>query len=121
VAHFYTNRCHTRIAGMLALLGLFPIIGGLFQAMPQPVLGGATLLMFASVVASGIKILSGVNLNRRSTLILVASLGLGMGVSFVPDALANTPYLIRGVFSSGIATGGTVALLLNMIVPGPRE
>jgi xanthine permease XanP len=109
------------IAGMLALLGLFPIIGGLFQAMPQPVLGGATLLMFASVVASGIKILSGVNLNRRSTLILVASLGLGMGVSFVPDALANTPYLIRGVFSSGIATGGTVALLLNMIVPGPRE
>lgn len=109
------------IAGMLALLGLFPMIGGLFQAMPQPVLGGATLLMFASVVASGIKILSGVNLNRRSTLILVASLGLGMGVSFVPDALANTPYLIRGVFSSGIATGGTVALLLNMIVPGPRE
>ena len=109
------------IAGMLALLGLFPIIGGLFQAMPQPVLGGATLLMFASVVASGIKILSGVNLNRRSTLILVASLGLGMGVSFVPDALANTPYLIRGVFSSGIATGGTVALLLNMIVPGARE
>ncbi len=44
-----------------------------------------------------------------------------MGVSFVLDALANTLHLIRGVFSSGIATGGTVALLLNMIVPGPRE
>ncbi|PSN12257.1 xanthine permease XanP [filamentous cyanobacterium CCT1] len=109
------------IAGILFLLGLFPIIGGLFQAMPQPVLGGATLLMFASVVASGIKILSGVEMNRRSTLILIASLGLGMGVSFVPDALANTPYFIRGVFSSGIATGGTVALFLNMVVPGVRE
>ena len=109
------------IAAILFLLGLFPIIGGLFQAMPQPVLGGATLLMFASVVASGIKILSGVNLNRRSTLILIASLGLGMGVSFVPDALVNTPYLIRGVFSSGIATGGMVALVLNMVVPGSRE
>jgi xanthine permease XanP len=109
------------VAGILFLLGLFPIVGGLFQAMPQPVLGGATLLMFASVVAAGIKILSGVEMNRRSTLILIASLGLGMGVAFVPDVLANTPYFIRGVFSSGIATGGTVALVLNMVVPGVRE
>ncbi|MEA5452452.1 hypothetical protein VB780_28015 [Leptolyngbya sp. CCNP1308] len=52
--------------------------------------------------------------------ILVAALGLGMGVSFVPDALANTPSLICGMFSSGIATGRTVAMLLNMIVPGTR-
>jgi xanthine permease XanP len=109
------------IAGMLFLLGLFPFIGGLFQAMPQAVLGGATLLMFSSVVTAGIKILSGVNLNRRSTLILIVALGLGMGVSFVPDALENTPYLIRGVFSSGIATGGMSALILNMVIPGSRE
>ncbi|MGD1861303.1 MAG: uracil-xanthine permease family protein [Leptolyngbyaceae cyanobacterium] len=109
------------IAGFLFLLGLFPIIGGLFQAMPQPVLGGATLLMFSSVVTAGIKILHGVNLTRRNTLILIVSLGLGMGVAFVPDILANTPYLIRGVFSSGIATGGMMALVLNMIIPGKRE
>lgn len=109
------------IAGFLFLLGLFPIIGGLFQAMPQPVLGGATLLMFSSVVTAGIKILHGVNLSRRNTLILIVSMGLGMGVAFVPDILANTPYLIRSVFSSGIATGGMTALVLNMVIPGKRE
>lgn len=109
------------IAGFLFLLGLFPIIGGLFQAMPQPVLGGATLLMFSSVVTAGIKILHGVNLSRRNTLILIVSLGLGMGVSFVPEILENTPYLIKSVFSSGIATGGMVALILNIIIPGNRE
>lgn len=109
------------IAGFLFILGLFPIVGGLFQAMPQPVLGGATLLMFSSVVAAGIKILHTVNLSRRNTLILVVSLGLGMGVTFVPEILENTPYLIRSVFSSGIATGGIAALALNMVVPGARE
>jgi len=109
------------IAGFLFLLGLFPIIGGLFQAMPQPVLGGATLLMFSSVVTAGIKILHGVNLSRRNTLILIVSLGLGMGVSFVPEILENTPYLIRSVFSSGIATGGMAALVLNIVIPGKRE
>ncbi|MFP4296367.1 MAG: uracil-xanthine permease family protein, partial [Spirulinaceae cyanobacterium] len=109
------------IAGILVLLGLFPIIGGLFQAMPQPVLGGATLLMFSAVVASGIKILHEVNLTRRNTLILIVSLGLGMGVTFVPEILDNTPYLIRSVFSSGIATGGLSALVLNIVVPGDRE
>ncbi|MGP1385228.1 MAG: uracil-xanthine permease family protein [Thainema sp.] len=109
------------IAGMLFILGLFPIIGGLFQAMPQPVLGGATLLMFSSVVTAGIKILHGVNLSRRNTLILIVSLGLGMGVSFVPEILENTPYLIKSVFSSGIATGGMAALVLNIVIPGSRE
>ena len=109
------------IAVILVLLGLFPIIGGLFQAMPQPVLGGATLLMFSSVVAAGIKILHGVNLSQRNTLILIVSLGLGIGVSFVPEILENTPYLIKSVFSSGIATGGIAALVLNIVVPGSRE
>lgn len=109
------------IAGILFLLGLFPIVGGLFQAMPQPVLGGATLLMFSSVVTAGIKILHEVNLSRRNTLILVVSLGLGVGVASVPEILENTPYLLRSVFSSGIATGGMAALVLNIIIPGSRE
>ncbi len=109
------------IAGILVLLGIFPIIGGLFQAMPQPVLGGATLLMFSSVLAAGIKILYEVNLSQRNTLILIVSLGLGIGVSFVPEILEKTPYLIKSVFSSGIATGGIAALVLNMVVPGSRE
>ncbi|HBZ98311.1 MAG TPA: xanthine permease XanP, partial [Pseudomonas sp.] len=45
------------IAGLLILLGLFPVVGGVLQAMPKPVLGGATLIMFGTVAIAGIKIL----------------------------------------------------------------
>jgi len=46
------------IAGLLILLGLFPVVGGVLQAMPKPVLGGATLIMFGTVAIAGIKILA---------------------------------------------------------------
>ncbi|MEM8504170.1 MAG: nucleobase:cation symporter-2 family protein, partial [Cyanobacteria bacterium P01_D01_bin.1] len=70
------------IAAIFALLGLFPIVGGVLQAIPQAVLGGATILMFGSVAAAGIKIISTIELGRRETLILATSLGLGLGVTF---------------------------------------
>ncbi|NET10610.1 MAG: purine permease, partial [Symploca sp. SIO2B6] len=67
------------IAGIFVLLGLFPIVGGIFQSIPQPVLGGATIIMFGTVAVAGIKILSCVNLTKRNSIILAVSLGLGLG------------------------------------------
>ncbi|NET49703.1 MAG: purine permease, partial [Merismopedia sp. SIO2A8] len=58
------------IAGIFVLLGLFPIVGGIFQSIPQPVLGGATIIMFGTVAVAGIKILSCVNLTKRNSIIL---------------------------------------------------
>ena len=109
------------IAGFMVLLGLFPIVAGVFQAIPQPVLGGATILMFATVAVAGIKILSCVNLTKRNSIILAVSLGLGLGVTFVPEILDAMPNLIKSTFSSGISTGGITALVLNLIMPGARE
>ncbi|MEL6320777.1 MAG: solute carrier family 23 protein, partial [Cyanobacteria bacterium J06626_14] len=109
------------IAGLFVLLGLFPIVGALVQTLPQPVLGGATILMFGTVASAGIKILSCVNFTRRASLILSVSLGLGLGVTFAPDILDQMPALVKSIFSSGIATGGLTALVLNSIIPGPRE
>lgn len=109
------------IAGIFVLMGLFPIVGGVVQAMPQPVLGGATIIMFGTVAAAGIKILSTVNYTRRASLILAISLGMGLGVTFAPDILDQMPPLVKNIFSSGISAGGITALVLNSVLPGSRD
>lgn len=109
------------IAGILSLLGLFPIIGGVLQAIPQPVLGGATIIMFGSVAAAGLKIISSIEIGRRETIILATSLGLGLGVTFAPDFLTGLPPLAKNIFGSGISTGGICALVLNILLPGERR
>lgn len=109
------------ISGIFIILGLVPVIAGIFQTIPQPVLGGATIIMFGSVAVAGIKILSTVNLNKRASIILATSLGLGLGVSVVPDIVEQLPTLAKSIFSSGISTGGLTALALNMLLPGERE
>ena len=105
------------IAAILVLLGLFPIVGGVISVVPEPVLGGATILMFGTVAAIGIKILLSADLNRRALTILALSLGLGLGVSFVPEVFDAMPELIKNIFGSGIATGGMTAIVLNIVLP----
>lgn len=105
------------LAGMLILLGLFPAVAGVIQAVPEPVLGGAVMVMFGAVAAAGINILSSIHLDRRALLIIAVSLGLGLGISQVPEFLEHMPQAMRDIFSSGVATGGIAALLLNWILP----
>ncbi|MCC8095134.1 MAG: purine permease [Tannerellaceae bacterium] len=104
------------IAGMLVLLGLFPVIGVVFSLMPDPVLGGATLLMFGTVAAAGIRIIASQEINRKATLVLGVSLSLGLGVELMPDILMTAPEAIKGIFSSGITTGGLTAIIANMLI-----
>ncbi|UBF23616.1 purine permease [Kovacikia minuta CCNUW1] len=105
------------VAGIFALLGLLPIVGGVFQALPQPVLGGATTVMFGSIAVAGMNIVSSVNLDRRSMIIVAVSLALGLGVVYVPELFADKPAMIKNLFSSGISTGGLTALLLSWLLP----
>ena len=104
------------IAGMLVLLGLFPVVGIVFSLMPSPVLGGATLLMFGTVAAAGIRIIASQKLNRKAVLVLAISLAFGMGVELMPDILKMMPENIRMIFSSGITTGGLVAIISNVVL-----
>ena len=105
------------IAAILVLLGLFPAVAGLLRIMPPAVLGGATLLMFGTVAATGIRIIGSQALDRRAMLILAVSLGSGLGVTFAPDATAQLPVALKNVLSSGIATGGLAAILMNLVLP----
>ncbi|MDK8263766.1 nucleobase:cation symporter-2 family protein [Pseudomonas oryzihabitans] len=105
------------IAAILVLLGLFPAVAGVIQAVPEPVLGGAAMVMFGAVAASGINILASVELDRRALLIIAVSLALGLGISQVPEFLAHMPAGLRAVLESGVATGGLCALLMNWFLP----
>ena len=105
------------IAGLLVILGLFPIIGGVFQQMPKPVLGGATIVMFATVAAAGIKIISSQKIDRRAMMIMALSFGLGLGVMMVPEVLGKMSVTIQRIFGSPITTGGLTAIIANIILP----
>jgi xanthine permease XanP len=105
------------ISVFLVLLGLFPMVGGLLQIMPPAVLGGATLIMFGTVAAAGIRIIATQHLDRRAMLILAVSLAMGLGVSFVPESLDNLPLAVKSVFGSGIATGGIFAIGMSLLLP----
>ncbi len=109
------------IAGILILLALFPVVGGVLQLMPKPVLGGATLIMFGTVAIAGIKILAEAGLNRRNMLIVAISLGLGLGVAAVPEVLTNLPDVLKNIFGSPITIGAFSAILLNFFLPREPE
>lgn len=109
------------IAAILVLLCFFPIIGGVFQALPKPVIGGATLVMFATIAVGGIKILSSEPIDRRKSLIIACSLGMGLGVLMVPDALQNLPGLLKNILSSSVTTAGFTAIILSLILPESKH
>lgn len=104
------------IAAFLVILGLFPAVGLVFSLMPEPVLGGATLLMFGTVAAAGIRIIASQNINRKATLVIALSFSLGLSVELIPEILACCPDTIKNIFSSGITTGGLTAILANALI-----
>lgn len=104
------------IAAFLVILSAFPFVGGIFSIMPEPVLGGATLLMFGTVAASGVRIIASQNIDRKAILVLAVSFACGLGVELVPNILSQMPPTISGIFSSGITTGGVVAIIANVVI-----
>nr|WP_311146868.1 nucleobase:cation symporter-2 family protein [Prevotella denticola] len=104
------------IAGALVLLGLFPVVGQLFSLIPDAVLGGATLLMFGTVAAAGIRIIAATEITRKAVLVMAISFAMGLSVELVPGILDKMPDVIRNIFSSGITTGGLTAILANACI-----
>ena len=109
------------VALMLIVLGLFPAVSGFVQHIPEPVLGGATLVMFGTIAASGVRIVSREPLNRRAIMIIALSLAVGLGVSQQPLILQFAPDWVKNLLSSGIAAGGITAIVLNLVFPPEKN
>lgn len=100
----------------LVLFGLVPKIGSFTTIIPTAVLGGAMVAMFGMVVAYGIKMLGRVDFAKQENLLIIAcSVGMGLGVTVVPNLFAQLPNSVQILTSNGIVAGSFTAILLNII------
>lgn len=112
------SRYVVTIAGIiLMIIGVFPKIGALVAIMPNPVLGGAGIMMFGMIAVGGINILKDVNMSRRNMMVVAISLSMGLAVVFRPGILEHFPAFAKQILESGITTGTMFALVLNLILP----
>ena len=102
----------------LILCGLFPKLAALISIMPQSVLGGAAVMMFSSIVVSGIQLITKEKLTGRNITIVSVALGLGYGLGANGDILRMLPDTVQLIFGgSGIVPAAIVALILNIVLP----
>lgn len=101
---------------VMIILGLVPKAGAIVASIPAPVLGGASIAMFANVAFVGMQTLSGIDLrDTRNSVIITSSLGLAMLVSFKPNLASAFPEWSQIFFSSGMTMGAVTAILLNLL------
>ena len=101
---------------MLIVLGFIPKIAALTTIIPASVLGGAMIAMFGMIVAQGIKMLSKVVSDTEdNSMIIACSIGIGLGVTVVPELFAELPTSMKILTSNGIVAGSMTAIVLNII------
>ncbi|MFT3819918.1 MAG: nucleobase:cation symporter-2 family protein [Rubrivivax sp.] len=107
---------------ILMLLGMFPKMAALVESLPTFVLGGAGLVMFGMVAATGIRILSAVDFktNRNNLFIVAVSIGVGMIPLVAPRYLQWLPHAIHPLIESGILLASMSAVLLNLFFNGGK-
>ncbi len=101
----------------LVLCGFIPKLAAIIQIMPQCVLGGAAVMMFASIIVSGIQLIAKEGITPRIATIVSVSLGLGYGLGSTANVLSKLPPFIGYIFGgSGIVPAALCALILNIVI-----
>jgi NCS2 family nucleobase:cation symporter-2 len=103
-------------AAVLVACGFMPKLSALIVAMPASVLGGAAVLLFATVATTGIQMVSVNGFTNRVAVITALSVGLGMGLFFRPDMLSAFPEWVRLLFASGLPVTALLAFALNILM-----
>ena len=101
--------------GILVVLGLLPVLGRVIASIPQPVLGGAGVVLFGSVAAAGIRTLAKAKEDNMNMLIIATSLAFGCIPMVKPDFYAAFPAWVGTIFQSSISSATIMAVLLNII------
>jgi len=105
---------------IMVILGLLPKLSALVEAIPQVVLGGAGLVMFGMVAATGARILTGVDFktNRFNLFVVAISVGFGMIPLVAPNFFGQFPAVLKPLLESGILLAAIVSVLLNAFFNG---
>ena len=103
---------------IMILAGIFPIFGSVLATLPDAVLGGCTIMMFGTIVVSGLQMIGKCGYSQRNITIVALSLSIGIGFTQVPDLFAIFPKIIETVFAENcVAVVFLVAVLLNLVLP----
>ena len=117
VTRVYSRFAVTAAGVILLLMGLCPKLSTLFSVIPNPVFGGAILMMFGTILCSGMKIIMESELSDRTQTILAVSLAVGIGFNSVPGALAAFPFWVSTLLC-GVPGTAVFGVLLNVLLPG---
>ena len=106
----------------MILCGLFPPLGAFFGALPESVLGGCTIMMFGSIIVSGIEMIIRCGINQRNTIIIALSLSVGLGFTQVPQIFGIFPEMVQNIFAENcVAVVFVISVVLSLILPKDME
>ena len=109
-------------AVIMLLAGIFPIFGAVLATLPDAVLGGCTLMMFGSIVVSGLQMIGKCGYTARNMMIVALSLSVGIGFTQIPELFAIFPDLLKNIFAENcVAVVFVVSLILNLVLPENME
>ena len=109
-------------AVFLVLCGLSPKLAAVVSIMPQPVLGGAAVMMFSSIAISGIQLITKHGVTSRVITLVSVALGVGYGLGATSGAIAGLGANVNLVFGgSGIVPAALLAIVLNVLIPKSRD
>ena len=107
---------------IMILAGIFPVFGALLSTLPEAVLGGCTIMMFGTIVVSGLQMISKCGFSQRNIVIAALSLSVGLGFTQCENLFAIFPQIIQTVFAQNcVAVVFIVAIVLNLILPKNME
>lgn len=105
-------------AVIMIIAGIFPVFGALLATLPDAVLGGCTIMMFGSIVISGLRMIGNCGFSQRNITIAALSLSTGIGFTQVPEIFGIFPQIIQTVFAQNcVAVVFLVAVILNLALP----
>lgn len=118
MTHVVNRKAIASGAVLMILAGLIPALGVILASLPDAVLGGCTLMMFGSIVVSGVRMLGDCGFSSRNMSIAALSLSIGIGFTQAPAIFKIFPTLIQSVFAENcVAVVFLVAFLLNLVFP----
>ncbi len=107
---------------IMILAGFFPAIGAVLATLPDAVLGGCTIMMFGTIVISGLQMIGKCGFSQRNITIAALSLSVGIGFTQVPELFTVFPELLRSVFAENcVAVVFIMAIVLNLVLPKNME
>ena len=117
------NRFTLLMGGIIMILaGVFPFFGALLATLPDAVLGGCTIMMFGTIVVSGLQMISNCGYSQRNITIAALSLSIGIGFTQVPELFRIFPQLVQSVFAENcVAIVFVTAIILNLVLPKNME